>query len=203
MSEKNTPFYARRRLVCGVGINDFEGSIKVDGKHIPSYTTWRNMVVRCYEVRYKTKSPTYKNCTLCADWIYYTRFKKWYDENFIDGFFIDKDLLVKGNKHYSPETCAFIPQVISNLTVKNDAIRGKYLIGVSYHKRDSLYRARLTIRGRGTILGYFKLEMDAFLRYKERKEAHIKVISQEYFEQGLIPLNIHQALMLYIVEETD
>ena len=47
---------------------------------------------------------------------------------------MDKDILVKHNKIYSPDTCMFVPQTINNLFVKNNKNRGKSVIGISLHK---------------------------------------------------------------------
>lgn len=72
------------------------------------YRTWFNMLQRCYSPEYHKKQPTYKDCTVCDEWHNYQVFAEWYDKNYIKGFALDKDIKVKGNKVYSPETCLFV-----------------------------------------------------------------------------------------------
>ena len=72
-----------------------------------SYTCWYHMIERCYD---KTL-PSYINyggrgVMVCDEWKLYSNFKKWYDDNCIDGYEIDKD--IKGGMIYSPQTCIFI-----------------------------------------------------------------------------------------------
>lgn len=93
--------------VCGVGI---KGSLKTReyGLRVKSYTVWVGMISRCYnEGRHKTH-PTYIGCSVCDEWLYYPNFKVWFDDNYIEGYELDKDIKVKGNKIYSPETCMFV-----------------------------------------------------------------------------------------------
>lgn len=65
--------------------------------------------------------PTYEGCTVCDEWLYFSNFKKWFDENYIEGFQLDKDIIIRGNKVYSPQTCCFVPKeinIISKIKVK-------------------------------------------------------------------------------------
>ena len=56
-------------------------------------------------------------------------------------YHLDKDILVKGNKVYSPETCCFVPQEINSLLVTSVRSRGDQPIGVSYNKLTQKYEA--------------------------------------------------------------
>ena len=95
---------------------------------------WENMKQRCYSEKYHKKYPTYKGCYVCDDWLNYDNFKKWFDKNYnsetMKDFVLDKDILVEGNKIYSPETCCFVPQEINN-TFKNYKNK-KYSIGIFF-----------------------------------------------------------------------
>lgn len=77
------------------------------------------MLERCYSARYQERKPTYKGCSVCDEWLNYQNFAKWYDDNYyeIKGeiMCLDKDILVKGNKIYSPENCVFVPNYINVL----------------------------------------------------------------------------------------
>lgn len=103
-------------------------------KHLKSYVVWRNMIIRCYSEDSLKEKPTYKGCTVCEEWHNYTNFKKWYNENYYeieeDVICLDKDILVKGNKVYSSDTCIFVPQTINKLFTKRNIERGDTPIGV-------------------------------------------------------------------------
>lgn len=122
------------RLVEGVGINDVdERTRNPDGTRTKSYSLWRSMIQRCYNQKSKNMHPTYEKCTCSPDWLYFSNFKRWCYDNGYQGqvdLTLDKDILIKGNKLYSENTCCFIPQRINKLILKNDAIRGKYPLGV-------------------------------------------------------------------------
>ena len=59
---------------------------------------------------------------------------KWIENNYyeIEGetMCLDKDILCKGNKIYSRDTCVFVPQRINSLFTKCDNARGDNPIGV-------------------------------------------------------------------------
>jgi len=102
--------------VCGVGfIGDGPYRSKVLGKNSPTYNAWRNMIKRCYDAKTQKKQPTYIGCEVCVDWHDFQIFSKWFEVNKIDGFVLDKDTKVIGNKLYSPETCVFISPAANSI----------------------------------------------------------------------------------------
>tara|TARA_R110000782_G_C14664445_1_gene398246 strand:- start:48 stop:680 length:633 start_codon:yes stop_codon:yes gene_type:complete len=96
-----------KRTYCNVG---FVGGIefKTKGKSSKAYYRWRHMILRCYDESTQDSMPTYKGCSVCDEWHNYQNYAKWFADNFIQGFDVDKDILVNGNKIYSPETCKFV-----------------------------------------------------------------------------------------------
>lgn len=74
------------------------------------YQVWHDMLRRCYSAEYQENQPTYIGCSVCDDWHNFQVFGEWFEDNYISGYHLDKDSLVKGNKVYSPDTCAFIPR---------------------------------------------------------------------------------------------
>jgi len=192
--------------VCGHGIVGKETMIGEDGKTLKSYETWRGVLERSYSERLKDKYPTYKDVTCCDEWLYYSNFKKWYDLNYyeIDGqrMHLDKDILIKGNKIYSPDNCVFAPQRINNLFVKCNANRGTYPLGVRYNKPNNNYLANChNEKSEGKHLGSFATPELAFQCYKIYKEKLIKLIADEY--KKLIPNNLYISMMNYKVEIKD
>lgn len=195
----------RTKLVYGVGINDYEGNIKYDHVHIPSYHTWVQMLNRCYSKDYLAKHPTYRGCSVCEEWRSFSNFKKWFDDNYIEGYSLDKDILFKHNKLYSPKTCCFVPNEINVLLCKSDANRGRMPIGVYERKLvdGSSYMAYLSKNGSRINLGTFYSVEDAFKAYKQAKEAYIKDMATQYYKDGKIKEKVYNALMNYKVEITD
>lgn len=97
-----------RGLVYGVGINDDPTSVKILAKD-PIYTRWQGMIMRCYSEKFKESRPTYEHATVCEEWKIYSNFRDWCKLQNHEGKHMDKDLLVKGNTVYSPDTVCFIP----------------------------------------------------------------------------------------------
>lgn len=194
----------KRTPVYGIGINDSDSQVYTikDGKKIPkiAYKHWFSMMSRCYG-KVKEKEPSYIGCVVCDEWLVYSNFKEWFDKNYIDGYHLDKDILVKGNKIYSPETCCFVPKEINNLLNKHSKDRGELPIGVT--KSGYGFAARLNMIDVRKRIGYFKTPYDAFCEYKKEKESYIKKVAKEYYDKGAIGKNVYDALMNYKVEITD
>ena len=165
-----------------------------------AYTIWAAMIARCYcYEQYKTLK-TYKGCTVCEKWHNFQSFAEWYYNQigWDKGFQLDKDLLVEGNKIYSPETCCLVPKQINTLLVGNTTKRSETPVGVSFCKKRLKYLAETTARGEYVYLGYFSEMEDAIMAYKTAKEGHVKEIAKEYKE--MIPNKVYDNLMSWKVE---
>ena len=195
--------------VYGVGYLGNEKTKDENGKAIKSYSVWQSMLSRCYSEKCKKKYPTYKDCSVCKEWLNYSNFKEWFDNNYyeIDGeqMCLDKDILMKGNKAYSPNTCVFVPQNINKLFTKSNKIRGKLPIGVTFRKDINKYKAQCSTfyncKKQKKSLGYFSNEIDAFNAYKQFKETEIKRMADYYKDK--IPNKLYEAMYNYKVEITD
>lgn len=187
--------------VHGVGIVG-EESIKEGGKLPKEYKLWKNMLKRCYCEKYYTKQSTYKDCTVSDNFKYYSYFKEWCSSQIgfgNEGWCLDKDILIKGNKIYSEDTCVFVPREINNLLTKRDKLRGNYPIGVSPSK--GKLQSYINKKGKKCGLGTFNTIEEAFLTYKKAKEAYIKEVANKWKDQ--IDPRVYEALMNYQVEITD
>ena len=195
--------------VYGVGIKGTESIVDENGEKLDSYKCWCDMLCRCYSTKYQEKHPTYKSCSVCDDWIYYPNFKKWYEANYYEvdnrTSQLDKDVLIKGNKVYSPETSIFVPQFINTLFVKSQKRRGAFPIGVCYYKTSKKYMASLNMFKDGKKvrkhLGCFDTIDEAFEVYKQAKEDYIKEIADEYKDK--IPVELYKAMYAYEVSIDD
>ena len=195
------PYEKRYRDVGYIG----EGKYKPtkDNKHIESYDIWNSMLQRCYDEKRRKSYPTYENCKVCDEWHNFQNFAEWYEKNYyeIEGekMHLDKDILFKGNKIYSPKTCIFVPEKINYLFTKSDKARGDLPIGVRYC--GNKYQARCNNHGESIHLGSYNTIEDAFQIYKEYKENVIKQVADEY--KGLIPQKLYMTMYKYKVEVTD
>lgn len=167
-----------------------------------SYEAWRGMIRRCYDSQSLSKNPTYIGCTVCEEWHNFQNFAEWYYDNYYETpnqrMHLDKDILYKGNKIYSPDTCVFVPQCINSLFTKRDTKRGASPIGVSYHKRINKYQSYCNDgSGHEVYLGYYDTPEEAFEVYKQYKEQVIKDMADEY--KDLIPEILYDSMINYEV----
>lgn len=173
------------------------------------YATWKDMLKRCYDEKYQEKYSTYKNCSVTKEWHNFQNFAEWYYNNYyeIEGetMCLDKDILYKHNKVYSPKTCVFVPQAINKLFVKRDNDRGESVIGTypfqgKYVAQCSIINLK-TGKSKHEYLGYYTTQEKAFEVYKYYKEKNIEEVADYY--KGLVPERLYNALYNYEVEITD
>lgn len=190
------------------------GKCKVSYKNkaTKEYRAWQGMLVRCFSENYKTKKPTYKDVSCCEEWLNFETFLTWvksqenysYFQNNKSNWQLDKDILIKGNKVYSPETCSIVPLRVNTLFVKSDSLRGIYPIGVTYEKRWNTFTSRCCgVNGKRIKHSGFHNPTDAFLQYKTDKENVIKQVATEEYEKKSISKKCYESMMNYQVEITD
>lgn len=195
------------RKVFDIGyIGEGNYRTKLNNKLVQEYVVWYHMLKRCYET-FNTTTPTYENCYVCDDWHNYQNFAYWYNNEYYycrgERIELDKDILYKGNKLYSPETCIFAPQRINSLFISNSNHRGEYPIGVSkaqYGKNKFTASCNIS-KNENVFIGSYKTPEEAFIAYKKFKENLIKQIADEY--KGLIPDRLYEAMYNYEIEITD
>jgi len=180
------------------------GEYKVD-TYSKCYTTWSSMLRRCYTDVSVGNTSTYLDKVVDEEWHNFQNYAKWFYENYyeIEGetMALEKDILFKGNKIYSKDTCVFVPKLINGIFLKRQNFRGDYLIGVTISGDKFKARCVDSIEKKRIDLGVFTTEMDAFLAYKEYKEKYIKRVADLYKDK--IPQNLYDALYKYEVEITD
>lgn len=160
--------------IYGVGINDFPYPIKVNGIKLKSYTSWISMLCRCYSDRYQSNKPTYVDCSVCTDWLYFSNFHNWHEKNYIDGYSLDKDILIPGNKIYAPESCIYIPSWLNafvSINIKDGSQLpvGVYLKNDRYRPAPYQSRCRDPILNKTISLGYYTDANDAHISWKKYK----------------------------------
>lgn len=197
------PYEAR---TFGIGyLGEGRHNALINGKRTKCYDVWRKMIERCYSSKYHDRQPTYIGCEVYHGWLNFQNFALWFEKNYYnigdEQICLDKDILCKGNKIYSPDTCVFVPQTINNLFTKRDNSRGNYPVGVYYDKSMEKYKAQCNINIKKKFLGYYNTPEEAFQVYKNFKEQYIKEVAEEY--KNVIPQKLYNAMVNYEVEIND
>ena len=197
--------------VFGVGIIGVKYPVSVKCKHTKDYTVWKSMLKRCYDQKTKERNPYYKNIKCCEEWLNFELFCDWlhsqsnYDK-WLEGnrWALDKDILIKGNKEYSPYACCLVPQNVNCLFLKREALRGEYPIGVTYKNNGFTACCNNSFTNKKEELGIFSTPEKAFyLGYKPYKEDMIKKVAKVEYDIGNITKECYDAMMNYEVEITD
>lgn len=193
------------KLLFGVGTNDLDYSVaiheKINGKHkivwtCPYYVRWVRMLERCYSEDYQLRKPTYVGCYTCPEWHLLSNFRAWMITQDWEGKELDKDILFRGNKEYSPDTCVFVERELNLFLGERTAKRGKYPIGVSVHNSKThpfLAQGNSVITGKSERIGTFdtpeeaheawlafKLEQAYFLASKQTDSRIAKALIDRY-----------------------
>lgn len=200
--EVKNPYYKSYKNIGYLG-NISETNIR----NMKSYKTWCYMIDRCYPTDDLGKElhKSYADCTVCDEWLCFENFKKWYDKNYYEipgeKMQLDKDIIVKRNRVYSPETCCFVPCNINHIFGDSKLTRGEYPMGVYFRKDRGYFDAKCNIDGKQIHLGCFKTAEDAFYAYKEFKEKRIKELADKY--KKYLPEKTYDALYNWKIKITD
>lgn len=163
---------ARQKLIAGIGINDADYEVFIPGKfRCRKYTTWTNMLLRCYSASFLSKRPTYEGCSVCKEWLCFSAFSDWLDSQDWQEKEIDKDLLIEGNKVYSPDTCCLIDHSLNKFLTNRSRFSGDFKTGVSFKKSIKKFVSYCSNPFTGKIehIGVFGDEDSAHLAWKKRK----------------------------------
>ena len=189
-----------------IGVGEF------NTKNTKSYSIWKGMLERTDRNRVKGRSlNAYKDVEVCEEWWCFQNFARWCETQKFFGakdyndesYALDKDILVKGNKLYSPNTCCFVPRSINNLFISRPKYLQKYdlPIGVTYCKITGKFSAKFTSKNKSVNLGRFDTPEEAFQAYKEAKEAHIKEVAEKW--EGKIDDKTYEALLKWEIDSDD
>jgi len=174
---------AKRASIHGVGVNDawYMVAPTIDGKkyYCPYYRVWRSMITRCYSKSYQARHPTYINCVVCEEWLVFSNFRKWMEQQDWRGKELDKDILKPGNKIYSPSTCVFVDRYLNTLLPNRRKENRNNSCGLRMDKRTGRYIAVLSIGGTSVYLGSYKSKEKAENVYVSAKHDQLVAIANQ------------------------
>ena len=197
-----------RILIQGIGVNDSPIlTTREDGTRDLIYMKWKGMINRVYSKAELNKHPCYRDVTVSEYFLTFSNFRDWfvkqvgYDE---EGFDLDKDLLVKGNKVYCPKACLLLPKEINKFMInrfRKDTSEDSLPVGVHVYKRSGKYQAQTGGPSKRKFLGRFDTPEEAFYVYKHAKEQQAKDLAEKW--KGSIDARAYNALLNYTVNIED
>lgn len=199
------PLYPSYLGVGYIGV----GKYKTRNNNIKTtaYIHWGSMLTRCYAEKYIERA-NYSNCVVCNEWLNFQNFAKWHEQNYYElkdeSVELDKDIISKGNKIYSPEKCIYVPHKINTVVCNRHNDRGNYLLGVTKIQakgRKKAFYASCNKNNKEFYIGIFETEQEAFYAYKKVKEQVIYELADSYV--GKIPNRVIESIKNYKIEITD
>ena len=176
---------SRVKLLYGVGVNDWDDVVYTScSDKIPEYRMWKDLLKRVYSEKYHLKNPSYIGTTVDHKWHSLKGFiddvskLKGYDEALNNGWGLDKDIIALGNKHYSLETCCFVPPKI-NTNFKSISKSNDLPCGVYLHKSGK-YACDVHIEGKAKYLGLYSTPGEAFEVRKAAKCEYMSRLADEW-----------------------
>lgn len=193
-------------MIHGWGINDVPGAAARNGPNKKIYATWQDMIRRCHSDAYQDGRPTYINTIVCEEWKYYSCFEQWYLKHYVDGYKLDKDIIGGNSRIYSPETCAFVPNIINTCIIDPSDSNKVLPIGVGYindeMNRTKPYIATVKKFGKRKQLGVYSTPEEAHRAWQKAKKEYIIELSEKY-EHNVIPEVIDGLLRRVSILEDD
>lgn len=154
-----------------------------------------NMLNRCREP-YQTKKPAYAGVTVCDEWMTdkYSFYDWVNDGQFyeIEGektVHLDKDILLKGNKVYAPDTCIFAPATINDFFGGTSRKQDNLPIGV-IKVAEGKYKC--AVKG---IKDIFATPEEAWEIWHQHKDAQKIALADQYY--GKIPNRLYEAMLRF------
>lgn len=180
----------KEKLVYGVGLNDAGYPVTayavIDGRKkrvwmCPFYDAWTGMIERCYSAKFQNSNPAYTCCSVATEWLSFMSFRAWMVRQDHEGKQLDKDILIPGNKVYSPQTCVFVSSQLNSFLADSRAARGEWPIGVCRHKPTGKLAAQCNnpFTGKRGHLGLFTCPDAAREAWRARKHQYACVYADQ------------------------
>jgi hypothetical protein len=172
-----------RKPLYGKGINDSTYKLVYisEGKKVrcPVYVRWNAMLTRVFCPKNRVLQPTYEGATVSEDWLRFSNFYDFYKKNCLDGWELDKDIKIKGNLHYSPETCLYVPSEVNKFLL-SPRKNGRLPRGVVARRKEGRFAAYVRINSIKKYLGDFGSPEEAHTAYVIAKNKNIDCLYDKW-----------------------
>lgn len=191
--EVRNPMQPEFRGVGFIGIGQYNFKSRAGLK-------WATMMQRCYDKKYLAKKPTYIGCSVEHSWHNLQNFAEWYEKLKYNepNWELDKDLLIRGNKIYSEETCVMLPREINSaINIHTLSKKSGLPAGVTTINSKGKFRAQCHVGGKqersrvSTSIDY------CFQWYREKKLEELAKLA-EYWKEHLDP-RAYEAILKFEV----
>lgn len=179
------------RTIVGVGFLGTSHAALNFSEFNREKTVWRGLFKRAYDNKTLLTRPGYTGTTVNPKWHDLGGFVEWTQEAVgwrNESWHVDKDLILRGNKEYGPETCCMLPPIINSALWEREHSLPPGVTKLS----DGYYRGGFYAEGK-VEQKRFKTPQEAFEFYKPLKEARLKQLANEYKSQ--IDPRAYDALM--------
>lgn len=176
--------YQTSYTVGGVKVNTREGIL------------WYGVKDRCYSGRNKS----YIGCSMSENFLDFQYFANWCNNQIgwnEDGWHLDKDFLVKGNKVYSEDTCLFVPRII-NTVFADITPYSSGLTGAIWLDECKRYQARCCEFGKQQYYGTYKTAEEAHAVWAKKKMEYVHKVAEMY--KGRVRDEVYEKLANFYVE---
>lgn len=172
---------------------DYPITITVDGKRVrcPFHARWSNLTGRVLNVYDRS----YDSSQIVEDWLTFSNFKAWMEQQDWEGKELDKDILVKGNQVYGPDTCVFVPRRLNTLLNTQRLINKNSLLGVNYSKPSKDMINSLSKPWRAQVSSFDQRQQLYLGCYATQEEAH-------YVWQIAKSKELEKAIVWYMTQDS-
>ena len=189
------PYYPSFYGVGYIGVGNYSA------KNKEAYGRWTSILGRAYCEKYKIRFPAYKDVTVCEEWHNFQNFAEWYESQEFkgEGYELDKDILIKGNRVYCPTACRLVPSAVNKVLRNNSERRGALPIGMQ--EKCGRFYVKLSKFGEQVTVGSYESKEDAFSAYKSAREQYVKECAERY--RQVMSSDVYESLCTYSVEIDD
>lgn len=185
-----------------------EYKTRIDGKKTKECQLWENIRTRITYLPTinEGKFGKYASASVDQRWFDFQDFAKWFKslEFYQEGWQLDKDVLLKGNTIYGPDTCVFLPEEVNKALNIKSRVKGKIMLGVSYHTISGKIQVQYACKHPDYKLSIYldDNQIDyGFSLYKEAREGYIKHLAEKY--KNILDPRAYNALASYEISKED
>lgn len=195
--------YVKRRKVCGVGINDADYKVntyiiesapgKTSTRRVaqvcPFYKRWSTIVNTAYAKR----SDRYGKLTVCEEWLTFSNFKRWMEQQDWENKYLDYKFFDPENTVYSPEGCCFLSQAVVRFFSEGMLGNDSLPVGVYWSESGKIFRATIATPGGAQDLGSYTSPEEGFYRWLERKRELAQTVADDEADPRIKPVILARA----------